>query len=38
VAQPVTSCQQRISLEIDLIGSVALTSGHACGSCRFSPA
>jgi hypothetical protein len=37
VAQPVTPCQDQISLEIESNGSVTHSVGHTCGSCRFSP-
>lgn len=37
VAQPVTPCQDLISLEIGSDGSVAHAVGHTCGTCRFAP-
>ena len=37
VGQPVTPCQDQISLEIGSDGSVTHSVGHTCGSCRFSP-
>lgn len=37
VSQPVTPCQDQISIDIKHDGSITQSVGHTCGSCQFAP-